>query len=1161
MKKKLLFLMLSVLTLGAWAQSSPTVVVTDDVYSYQGTDTYVFSKAHGKVYVRNSVNEYEPYGVYEKVTGLSPINAMQTTPIEYISAPDGAYINLNYIPKSNTKIETVFKATEGSDWKALYGTRFEANTQNGVPFPGITNSYSAGNGWKPGFAFFTTNGAVNLGNEKVEKSKMIFGSKIKTIQDAATGKLEIYNGADLNNWANTIEDSPLQHDCATPLYIFAINKHLPVIEGYNTNPNAFGINSDYCYNPYVTLYSMKIYEGSTLMYDLVPVVADGKGGLYDKESGTVYTSANDKAFALSPDASVSGTTVYNGKMVFNTTDNKVYKYNGSEFVLSGNGNRTQTPISGTYQDMNNWVTNDGHMSIFREKWTTTANGYKIDPYVGTGGHEPLMIKVGTEINADYNYSFTASWGAYDSWHSVEMHAYVCNFWNLDTQESGLSVSNSVLATQTFAFAGGTNVPFSLDFTADREEQTLVFQFGDVNDGNSSFWFEFGNLSVKKYGYPEAYPVLNPFGPEIEDLLPQVAAFDRTTTTDAIAALLDAAVTTAQASLADPDDLAAQKEALENLEEKFELAKNNDVTILRATVALAKAEGVNTASFETFLEEGLDGTSDQLNKLRMDRKAAHMQIDNATYTGNAPAEGEFYIYNVGRKNYLTSGGDWGTHAVLGWPGLLATLAENGEGYTIQFNELKQGEARDKYLGKGPYVDASNGDKGTFVFEAVSGKSGVYHIKCTNNSRYLGYDVNGHVDGGGQRTFDIVTHDWVSADDNLDGEWMLVTKENRLAQMDNASTANPVDVTVLIRDASFNKYAALDDPWMNLNQDWEWGDRNFGDKNTETINSQEYDLSQTVTIPKAGYYELSVQSYYRDGSRDAHVSRVQAGDELVVAPNLYAGSVTQPIMYIHEEADKAPGEGTNTNIGNFPDNMRQASKFFENGLYKKSLRFVVDADNTEVKIGIKKGTGNRDDNWIVTDNFRLTYLGGTIPTESVTVGSLSYATYASDNALDFTGSSIKAFYATESAGTLSFTQVNKVPANTGVLLYADGGATVNVPLTGTTDDVTGNVFVRGKGAAVTYADNDQNYILFNGEDGIGFYKADNNTVATNRAYIHVENGNGVKGFVINLEDDATGISDLKDSKDLNDSKVIYNLAGQRLSKTQKGINIVNGKKILK
>ncbi len=193
------------------------------------------------------------------------------------------------------------------------------------------------------------------------------------------------------------------------------------------------------------------------------------------------------------------------------------------------------------------------------------------------------------------------------------------------------------------------------------------------------------------------------------------------------------------------------------------------------------------------------------------------------------------------------------------------------------------------------------------------------------------------------------------------------------------------------------------------------------------------------------------------------------------------------------------------------------------------------------------------------------------ESVTVTDAGYATFASDNALDFTSLSIKAFYATESAGTLSFTQVNKVPAGTGVLLYAAGGATVDVPVfTGAADGVTNNVFVRGEGTPVSYSETNQNYILFNGEDGIGFYKANNNNVATNRAYIHVTSSNNVKSFVINLEDDATGISLMEDGRSQMEDGVIYNLAGQRLDNSQftihnsqlkRGIYIVNGKKILK
>ncbi len=64
---------------------------------------------------------------------------------------------------------------------------------------------------------------------------------------------------------------------------------------------------------------------------------------------------------------------------------------------------------------------------------------------------------------------------------------------------------------------------------------------------------------------------------------------------------------------------------------------------------------------------------------------------------------------------------------------------------------------------------------------------------------------------------------------------------------------------------------------------------------------------------------------------------------------------------------------------------------------------------------------------------------------------------------------------------------------------------------------------------------------------------------RAYFTVDGASGVKALSFDFDDDATGLDDLKDLRDSND--LIYNLAGQRPGKMQKGINIINGKKILK
>ena len=67
----------------------------------------------------------------------------------------------------------------------------------------------------------------------------------------------------------------------------------------------------------------------------------------------------------------------------------------------------------------------------------------------------------------------------------------------------------------------------------------------------------------------------------------------------------------------------------------------------------------------------------------------------------------------------------------------------------------------------------------------------------------------------------------------------------------------------------------------------------------------------------------------------------------------------------------------------------------------------------------------------------------------------------------------------------------------------------------------------------------------------------TIKGTRAYIDAKNSSEVK-FFIDGEDHETSISDING---VSENGVIYNLAGQRISKMQKGINIVNGNKILK
>ena len=193
-------------------------------------------------------------------------------------------------------------------------------------------------------------------------------------------------------------------------------------------------------------------------------------------------------------------------------------------------------------------------------------------------------------------------------------------------------------------------------------------------------------------------------------------------------------------------------------------------------------------------------------------------------------------------------------------------------------------------------------------------------------------------------------------------------------------------------------------------------------------------------------------------------------------------------------------------------------------------------------------------------------------AVTVTDAGYATYASDHDLNFTDKGIKAYIAiTKGDGTgVTFTQINKVPAGTGVLLYKDGGTTEAIPVFDPSkvdaDATTGNKFVRGTGGTVATDDGDNyNYILNNGSNGIGFYRANGKKVAANRAYISIpqsESASLAKDFITmpGFDDDPTGVNEVNGSG-LTVNGPVYDLQGRRIEKPGKGLYIVNGKKILK
>ena len=186
------------------------------------------------------------------------------------------------------------------------------------------------------------------------------------------------------------------------------------------------------------------------------------------------------------------------------------------------------------------------------------------------------------------------------------------------------------------------------------------------------------------------------------------------------------------------------------------------------------------------------------------------------------------------------------------------------------------------------------------------------------------------------------------------------------------------------------------------------------------------------------------------------------------------------------------------------------------------------------------------------------------ESVTVSTAGFATYVSSYDLDFSATDIEAYKVkVNTKGVATLTKVDEVPAGTPVLLYYAGGKTEDIPVMADAAAVTENDLLAGTGAAVATTDGDYtNMILNNVESKIGFYFANGQTVAANRAYLHIATTlapTAEARMSIVFDDEVTGIENLTPTLSEGEG-AFYDLQGRRVAQPTKGLYIMNGKKVM-
>ncbi len=529
-----------------------------------------------------------------------------------------------------------------------------------------------------------------------------------------------------------------------------------------------------------------------------------------------------------------------------------------------------------------------------------------------------------------------------------------------------------------------------------------------------------------------------------------------------------------------------------------------------------------------------------------------------YTGTTVQEGSVYLYNVESGMWLQNNDRynpeqilqfWTTRGQLGDRGLDFTLiAQPDGGYQIGPRYTKNNSMN----GDGFYFD-TNKDVTSWQFtpKEVEGVTNAYTIE--SEFAKLGADVNNYL-----RAIDLGAT-----------TWQVVTLEERMQYVqDNASATNPVDVTFLLPNPDLSNNNERNN-WVVTRDggNEQWNDFNRFNRHCQVQGSGNVNISLSgIEVPNGNYQvrftgfyaptglgalnATDLNTYKTDG--DAAVFAVgYANGETIKLPSVYSLEATENVDNVHQKK-----------VGDFffPGNPDQANGSLGHRLYQTELLTVTVTDGT-LTLGVKSIEGCPTSAWIGLSEVKLYYLGQAEEslTLEVNVTDAGYATFVAPmEAAVPEGVSAYTAEVNANGKTLDLTSVNPIPANTPVVLEA---ATGTYTFTGSkVPAVEAPTFGALTGTYSRIPAPAGSYVLQKQAEKVGFYLVNPEVAApyvnANRAYLTAPSS-GVKAFFFG--DEATGIQAIDNGQTTTEG-AIYNLAGQRLSKMQKGINIVGAKKVM-
>ena len=184
------------------------------------------------------------------------------------------------------------------------------------------------------------------------------------------------------------------------------------------------------------------------------------------------------------------------------------------------------------------------------------------------------------------------------------------------------------------------------------------------------------------------------------------------------------------------------------------------------------------------------------------------------------------------------------------------------------------------------------------------------------------------------------------------------------------------------------------------------------------------------------------------------------------------------------------------------------------------------------------------------------------EEVVIGASGWATTVTNSPLDFSATAVEAYTATLSGTTVTLNKVENVPAETGLVLKG-AEDTYYVPVIASSDTPTGSLSGSSTASKTVDDSSKKCFGLAIKNEKAQFVKIKNaEVIPAKKAFLEVEPSTPANEFTVVFEDEsgeATGIQTLNAERNTLNGET-YNLAGQKVNKSYKGLVISNGKKVV-